>query len=122
MRIHYMSDVHLEFGALDKPLPEGDVVILAGDITLLVAMDPAKTDASAQRVRAATQRFFGAVTSRFAKVVYLMGNHEHYGFCIDEFGRCHPALLPRCDTIGKRAYRPRRHPPVRSDAVDRHGR
>jgi predicted phosphohydrolase len=84
MRIHYMSDLHLEFGALDKPLPEGDVVILAGDITLLAAMDPAKTDASAQRVREATQRFFGAVTSRFAKVVYLMGNHEHYGFCIDE--------------------------------------
>ncbi len=23
MRIHYMSDVHLEFGALDKPLPQG---------------------------------------------------------------------------------------------------
>ena len=53
MRIHYMSDVHLEFGALDKPLPKGDVVILAGDITLLAAMDPAKTDASARAVREA---------------------------------------------------------------------
>ena len=40
MRIHYMSDVHLEFGALEKPLPKGDVVILAGDITLLAAIDP----------------------------------------------------------------------------------
>jgi predicted phosphohydrolase len=84
MRIHYMSDVHLEFGALDKPLPEGDVVILAGDITLLAALDPAKADPRARRVRESTHSFFEAVAKRFRKVVYLMGNHEHYGFCIDD--------------------------------------
>jgi predicted phosphohydrolase len=84
MRIHYMSDLHLEFGALEKPLPKGDVVILAGDITLLAVLDPAKTDASAQRVRKATLEFFEAVQRSFEKVIYLMGNHEHYGFCIDE--------------------------------------
>src|SRR5437763_4388443 len=84
MRIHYMSDVHLEFGALEKPLPKGEAVILAGDITLLAAMDPAKTDPSAQRVRESTLLIFEAVQRSFAKVIYLMGNHEHYGFCIDE--------------------------------------
>src|SRR5262249_10264240 len=47
-------------------------------------LDPAKTDPSAQRVREATLSFFDAVTSSFEKVIYLMGNHEHYGFCIDE--------------------------------------
>ena len=57
MRIHYMSDVHLEFGALDKPLPEGDVVVLAGDITLLAALDPAKADPT----RAARSRGDAAV-------------------------------------------------------------
>ena len=84
MRIHYMSDVHLEFGALQTRLPKGEVVILAGDITLLAAMDPAKTDASARAVRKNTQQFFDAVQTNFERVVYLMGNHEHYGFCIDE--------------------------------------
>ena len=84
MRIHYMSDLHLEFGALQKPLPKGEVVILGGDITLLAVLDPVKTDASARRVRKATLEFFDAAQRSFDKVVYLMGNHEHYGFCIDE--------------------------------------
>src|SRR5688572_23244280 len=84
MRIHYMSDVHLEFGALDKPLPKGDVVVLAGDITLLAALDPSKTDARARRLREVTLEFFDTAQRSFDLVVYLMGNHEHYGFCIDE--------------------------------------
>jgi len=84
MRIHYMSDVHLEFGALEKPLPKGDVVILAGDITLLAALDPSKTDAEARRLRKVTLEFFDRVRQNFDRVVYLMGNHEHYGSCIDD--------------------------------------
>ena len=84
MRIHYMSDLHLEFGALDKPLPKGDVVILAGDITLLAAMDPVKADSGALRIRDATLQLFDGVQRNFDRVVYLMGNHEHYGFCIDD--------------------------------------
>jgi hypothetical protein len=84
MRIHYMSDLHLEFGALDKPLPKGEVVILAGDVTLLATLDPARTDAGARAVRKNTLQFFEAVQKRFDRVVYLMGNHEHYGFCIDD--------------------------------------
>lgn len=79
-----MSDLHLEFGVLDKPLPRGDVVILAGDITLVAVLDPAKTDAGTRRIRDATLDFFDVVRRNFAKVFYLMGNHEHYGFCIDD--------------------------------------
>ena len=33
MKVHYMSDLHLEFGQLEKKLPEGDVLILAGDMS-----------------------------------------------------------------------------------------
>ena len=84
MRIHYMSDLHLEFGALDKPLPEGDVLVLAGDITLAATLDPARTDKTASAVREATQRLIGEAQHNFDRVVYLMGNHEHYGFCIDD--------------------------------------
>ena len=35
VKIHYVSDIHVEFGALDKPLPEGDVLLLAGDTTVI---------------------------------------------------------------------------------------
>lgn len=84
MRIHYMSDLHLEFGALEKPIPKGDVVVLAGDVTLVRALDATKADDGALRLRDDTLRFFDAVLGSFDKVIYLMGNHEHYGFCIDE--------------------------------------
>jgi hypothetical protein len=84
MRIHYMSDLHLEFGALEKPLPKGEVVILAGDTTLLATLDPDRTDRNARRVRAATLEFFDAVGKSFDRIIYLMGNHEHYGYCIDD--------------------------------------
>lgn len=84
MRIHYMSDLHLEFGALEKPLPRGEVLVLAGDITLLAVLDPAKTDQSARSVREATLQLFEEAQRNFDEVVYLMGNHEHYGFCIDD--------------------------------------
>ena len=51
---------------------------------MLAALDPAKTDKSARAVREATLQFFDEVQKSFDKVVYLMGNHEHYGFCIDD--------------------------------------
>ena len=32
MRIHVLSDLHLEFGPIDLPKVEADLVVLAGDI------------------------------------------------------------------------------------------
>lgn len=32
MRIHVLSDLHLEFGPIDLPKIEADLVVLAGDI------------------------------------------------------------------------------------------
>jgi predicted phosphohydrolase len=84
MRIHYMSDLHLEFGALDKTLPKGEVLVLAGDITLVATLDPARADKTASAVREATLRLIDEAQRNFDRVVYLMGNHEHYGFCIDD--------------------------------------
>jgi predicted phosphohydrolase len=84
MRIHYMSDLHLEFGELDKPLPKGDVLMLAGDITLVAALDPARTDANGRQLRDVSLAFFEAARKNFSKVLYLMGNHEHYGFTFDD--------------------------------------
>lgn len=65
MKIHYMSDLHLEFGTPKKVFDdlEGDILILAGDII----------DA----------KFHGLDTlkyicSKFNTVIEILGNHEFY--------------------------------------------
>lgn len=67
MKIAIASDLHLEFGTLSIHNTEGaDVLVLAGDIV------PAR---QVGEFRA----FFEEVSSRFPVVLYVMGNHEHYG-------------------------------------------
>ena len=95
MRIHYMSDLHLEFGALDKPLPKGEVLVLAGDITLLAALDTSEANAGRRELRESTLGLFDEAERNFDHVVYLMGNHEHYGFCIDDSAEAIRRHFPR---------------------------
>jgi len=60
MKLNILSDLHLGFGALERPLNAADVVVLAGDIS---------------RPREAV-----AWALRFDKpVLYVPGNHEFYG-------------------------------------------
>lgn len=61
MRLHILSDSHLEFGPLDLPLVDADVVVLAGDIN--VGMNGL----------AWMRRHFPE-----KPVVYVLGNHEFY--------------------------------------------
>jgi predicted phosphodiesterase len=64
VKINILSDLHLGFGAFDRPVNDADVVILAGDIS---------------RPREAA-----AWAMRFDKpVLYVLGNHEFYGSSID---------------------------------------
>jgi predicted phosphodiesterase len=64
MKINILSDLHLGFGAFERPVNDADVVILAGDIS---------------RPREAA-----AWALRFDKpVLYVLGNHEFYGSSID---------------------------------------
>lgn len=72
MRLRILSDLHREFGPVDVPDVEADVVILAGD-----------TDRGTRGVTWARQRFFGV------PVLYVAGNHEHYG---ERIGRLHEKL------------------------------
>ncbi|MEM9357473.1 MAG: metallophosphoesterase [Pseudomonadota bacterium] len=83
MRVHYMSDIHLEFDAMDQ-LPSGEVLILAGDITTAVCLSPETQDSRKQRVRSATLRFFELARKNFDTILYIGGNHEPYGIDIDE--------------------------------------
>src|SRR5436190_9742228 len=61
MRLHILSDIHLEFGAWKPDCPEADVVILAGDIHL------------GREGRKWIRRWFPN-----RAVIYVLGNHEFY--------------------------------------------
>jgi Icc-related predicted phosphoesterase len=63
MRVHLMSDLHLEFGKMPRSYtpPQCDVVVLAGDIATGVA-----------GVMWAAETFE-------VPVIYVPGNHEYYG-------------------------------------------
>lgn len=85
MHIAVMSDLHLEFG--DLTLPGGDVLILSGDI--LEAKNFNLEDYSPARVESNKRmgfknhrycQFFYEECAKYRHVIYVMGNHEHYGF------------------------------------------
>lgn len=61
MRLHIVSDLHLEFGEHELPHVDADVAILAGDIDL------------GRDGRRWARSFFGDTP-----VVYVLGNHEFY--------------------------------------------
>lgn len=64
MKLNILSDLHLGFGAMERPANDADVVVLAGDVS---------------RPREAA-----VWALRFDKpVIYVLGNHEFYGSSID---------------------------------------
>jgi Icc-related predicted phosphoesterase len=80
MKIAIASDVHLEFGDLIlKNEENADVLILSGDIC--VASDFSDSNATNIVRTGKTQRyvdFFKRCAFQFPKVIYIVGNHEHY--------------------------------------------
>lgn len=60
MKLHVLSDLHIEFGPFDPPPTSADVVVLAGDTHLGV-----------KGITWALEHFS-------AQVIYVAGNHEHY--------------------------------------------
>jgi Icc-related predicted phosphoesterase len=80
MKIAIASDVHLEFGDLILNNEENaDVLILSGDIC--VASDFRDPDIYSMVQGGKTQRyieFFTRCANEFSKVIYVVGNHEHY--------------------------------------------
>jgi len=83
-----MSDIHLEMGPWDREMPSGDVLILAGDISLVGVLD--KSDDLHHRypdLYARTVAFFTSAAKNFRRVFYLMGNHEAYHYNISKAPR-----------------------------------
>lgn len=61
MKLHIMSDLHLEFAGFEPPQTEAEVVILAGDIA--VGLEGL---------------YWAAQTFNRQSVIYVPGNHEYY--------------------------------------------
>lgn len=89
MRINLISDLHLEFG--DLTLPGGDVLILSGDVLeakhlKMVDYTP-EIVALNERMGVKSHRymkFFYEECAKYKDVIYVIGNHEHYGFRFDK--------------------------------------
>ena len=79
MKIALGSDLHLEWGALELHNTENaDVLVLSGDIC--VAKHLNGVHHHDQRYR----KFFQECCERFPKVIYVLGNHEHYSYDIQQ--------------------------------------
>src|ERR1700690_1543750 len=70
MRLHVMSDLHLDGqdwkkGFADKLTGEADALIIAGDIFSLRHSDQAL-------------KVYAALSEKYPKVFYVPGNHEYY--------------------------------------------
>lgn len=77
-----MSDLHLEFAPID--LPGGDVLLLAGDIFVANQLQKYRTDKDATRHQSDVLSFFQEACSKYNKVIYIAGNHEHYNGVVQE--------------------------------------
>lgn len=74
MDLCFGSDLHLEFEKGVKHtlnVPTGDLLILAGDVYTPWSNCP--------KHQAVWKSFFKEVSEKFDTVVYVLGNHEHYG-------------------------------------------
>jgi predicted phosphodiesterase len=81
MKLHVMSDLHLEFAPMD--LPGGDVLLLAGDICVAAHLEKHRTDDRARSHKKVCKKFFFEECSKYNSVYYIAGNHEHYSGVFD---------------------------------------
>ena len=81
MKIGVVSDLHLEFGAFDKTLGEGDVLLVPGD--LFVAAYHAVKRPELEVVQGHLYHFMDQALDRYDRVLHVSGNHEHYNGYFD---------------------------------------
>lgn len=73
MRIFLLSDLHLEGNNYKHPLPDADVVVLAGDIFVARHMNRSSV----------VRKFFTKLSETYKHIIYIPGNHEYYEGYID---------------------------------------
>jgi Icc-related predicted phosphoesterase len=80
MKVDIASDLHLEHGYVS--LPGGDVLVLAGDVCEAVRLQ--KSVNKVRNTETADDKsfryadFFYSECTKYSKVFYVLGNHEHY--------------------------------------------
>lgn len=94
MRCHYLSDLHLESQSFGIALPKGDVLIIAGDLCHARCLDPARTDRYSVEQRGRTLRVIDEALRKFAHVLLVAGNHEHYDGVFEDTGELLRRHLP----------------------------
>ena len=71
MKLHILSDLHLEFSMIDLPEVDADVLVLAGDIAVgITGIEFAKK-----------------YSSKYKHILYIMGNHEFYGHHLSKMSK-----------------------------------
>jgi Icc-related predicted phosphoesterase len=78
LRFHYLSDLHLESQDAPEALPEGELLIIAGDLCHARIFAAGADDGYAQAQRDRVLRFHEHAVTNFDKVIMVMGNHDHY--------------------------------------------
>lgn len=78
MKIHVLSDLHLEIAPYDKELPNADILILAGDILTASELQEYRTDKSAVKTQQNVNSFFTRISDKYETIFYICGNHEFY--------------------------------------------
>lgn len=89
-KFHLISDIHLEFAPL--VLPGGELLILSGDACEVKNFNPDyipeggtwDRPSNNDRRRLNTLTFFTKELPKYDKVIYVLGNHEHYQFKFDK--------------------------------------
>lgn len=70
MKIHLLSDVHLEFAPYLRPFPQADVLVLAGDVCSAGSLG--------LKDKYAIQAFFQNAFETYDHILWVFGNHEYY--------------------------------------------
>lgn len=94
MRCHYLSDLHLETQEMATPLPSGDVLVIAGDLAHAACLDEGRRDPYAVKQRDRVKAFVDEALARFAHVLLVAGNHDHYDGVLEETAATLRRALP----------------------------
>lgn len=94
MRCHYLSDLHLESQAFPWCLPEGDLLIIAGDLCHAARLDPVRSDKFSKAMRDLVLRFVEDAIASYRRVLLIAGNHDHYDGVFGETAKLLRRHLP----------------------------
>jgi len=90
MNIDFVSDMHMEINGnvtdqiKFKDGTKNDVLILAGDTTCYRFFDSKRTDASSRSMRRRFEKFIVEDCHRYEYILFIPGNHEYYGFYMED--------------------------------------